>query len=75
LGARQEMVANLQAQTNLLIGMIMPKLHNQLLQWKCRALKVIVEDAKLAKYDFFPRTYPPEVGNIGLAIDNKKKEC
>ncbi len=55
--------------------MIMPKLHNQLLQWKCRALKVIVEDAKLAKYDFFPRTYPPEVGNIGLAIDNKKKEC
>lgn len=69
------MVANLQAQTNLLIGMIMPELQNQLLQWKCQALKVIVEYAKLAKYDFFSGTYPLEVRNTSLATKNMKEEC
>ncbi len=54
----QEMVANSQAQTNSLIGMIMHELQNQQLQWKCQALKVIVEDAKLAKYDYFFKDVP-----------------
>jgi hypothetical protein len=31
--------------------MVMPELQDQVMQWKRRALKVVVADAKLAKYD------------------------
>lgn len=41
----------MKAQIDLLTGMVMPELQDQVMQWKRRALKVVVADAKLAKYD------------------------
>ncbi|CAM6028032.1 unnamed protein product [Sphagnum balticum] len=42
---------SLKAQIDLLTGMVMPELQDQVMQWKRRASKVVVVDAKLAKYD------------------------
>jgi hypothetical protein len=47
----QEIVASLKAQIDLLTGMVMPELQGQVMQWKHRASKEVVVDAKLAKYD------------------------
>jgi hypothetical protein len=47
----QEIVGSLKPQIDLLTGMVMPELQGQVMQWKRRASKVVVVDAKLVKYD------------------------